>query len=235
MTPNLYQIAQDESKRFLWIKKNILPEDSSKATYLKYRILRPLLKGYYKLFNVFYPNRPWTTQASILFFDKILTKDMIGLEYGSGRSTLYFARKLKKLVSIEHYENWYNKVEKELKEHNINNVEYHLIVKQNTPDSIEDIDKELKKLDGSEPRNDYNNYHSKVNEYDDSYFDFILIDGRARVKCGFNAIPKLKSGGLFVLDNSERKSYNPLHDALKEWPKSESTTGLTDTTIWIKP
>ncbi|MCB0496036.1 MAG: class I SAM-dependent methyltransferase [Cyclobacteriaceae bacterium] len=160
---------------------------------------------------------------------------MIGIEYGSGRSTMFFAKKLKKLISIEHYPGWYEKVKKELENKGVHNVDYFLILKQDTPDAIEDIDTELDKLEGSELRNDFANYYNKVNEYSNGYFDFVLIDGRARVKCGLNAMNKLKSGGIFVLDNSERKRYAPLRNALKDWPMVNTTTGLTNTTIWIKP
>lgn len=232
---SLLNQATNISQFFFFIKSNIVAPKAFNFAYFKYRILRPILKGYYKFFNVFYPGRPWTTPASILFFEKALNKDMIGLEYGSGRSTLYFAQKLKKLVSIEHYQGWQNKVKKELEVKEINNVDYFLILKENTPDAIEDIDTELDKLEGSEPRNDFVNYYNKVNEYPDGYFDFILIDGRARVKCGLNAMKKVKSGGIFVLDNSERKRYAPLRNALKDWPQVNTTTGLTNTTIWIKP
>lgn len=220
---------------FFFVKRNIVTPKGRNFKYFKYRVLRPLLKGYYKLFNLFYPNRPWTTPASILFFDRVLTKEMIGLEYGSGRSTLYFAKKLKQLVSIEHYEGWYNKVKKQLQAKHITNVDYHLILKLDSLDSKDDSDVELNKLLGSEPRMDFYNYYSKVNDYVDGYFDFVLIDGRAREKCGLNAINKLKSGGIFVLDNSERPRYNSLHKALAAWPKVETTSGLTNTTIWIKP
>ena len=162
---------------------------------------------------------------------------MTGLEYGSGRSTVFFANKLKKLVSIEHHTAWYEKVEKLLKARNLSNVEYLLIPEQHISDGGEemDLDTWLNKMDGSEPRNEFLNYYEKVNEYPDDYFDFILIDGRARVKCGLNALTKLKNGGIFVLDNSERPRYLPLHTALESWPKVETTTGLTNTTIWIKP
>lgn len=227
--------ASNISHFFFFIKRNIVAPKASNYKYIRYRVLRPLLKGYYKLFNLFYPNRPWTTPASILFFDKVLSKEMVGLEYGSGRSTIYFASKLKKLVSIEHYEGWYDKVKKELENNQIKNVEYHLILKQDTLDKTDDTDVELNKLVGSEPRNDFANYYNKVSEYSDGYFDFVLIDGRAREKCGLNAINKLKSGGIFVLDNSERPRYIPLHYALSTWPKVETTSGLTNTTIWIKP
>jgi predicted O-methyltransferase YrrM len=227
--------ATNISHFFFFIKKNIVAQKASNYKYIRYRVLRPILKSYYKLFNLFYPNRPWTTPASILFFDKVLTKQMIGLEYGSGRSTLYFADKLKKLVSIEHYEGWYDKVANQLEKNRIENVEYHLILKQDTPDKTGDSDTELNKLIGNEPRTEFYNYYTKVNEYNDGFFDFVLIDGRAREKCGLNAIDKLKSGGIFVLDNSERPRYNALHEAVTHWPKVETTTGLTNTTIWIKP
>ena len=180
-------------------------------------------------------NRPWLSQEAILYLDKHLDKNMTGLEYGSGRSTIYFARKLKKLVSIEHHTGWFNKVDLLLKEQGLNNVEYLHIPKENTTDSQPDDNVILSGLDGSEPRMDFYNYYSKVNEYPDEYFDFVLIDGRARVHCGKNAINKLKSGGIFVLDNSERARYKPLHDLLSKWPMIFTTTGLTDTTIWTKP
>lgn len=160
---------------------------------------------------------------------------MVGLEYGSGRSTFYFAKKLKKLVSIEHHADWYKRVQIQLNENGIDNVDYFLIpMEEHTENHLEDLEL-LDKLDGSEPRNSFANYYNKVNEYSDAFFDFVLIDGRVRVHCGLNAIAKLKSNGIFVLDNSERPRYAPLHEALKEWPKVNTTSGLTNTTIWIKP
>lgn len=234
-TDSLLNQATNISQFFFLIKSNIVAPKAFSFPYIRYRVLRPILKGYYKLFNLFYPGRPWTTPASILFFEKVLSKDMVGLEYGSGRSTMFFAKKLKKVVSIEHYPGWYDKVKNKLESKGIDNVDYFLVLKQNTPDAVEDIDTELNKLNGSEARNDFANYYNKVNEYPDGFFDFVLIDGRARVKCGLNAMNKLKSGGIFVLDNSERVRYAPLHNALKGWPMINTTTGLTNTTIWIKP
>jgi len=74
-----------------------------------------------------------------------------------------------------------------------------------------------------------------VNTYPDNYFDFIIVDGRARVECSFNAIKKLKRGGLFVLDNSERKRYMPIFNLLENWEMANTSNGLTDTTFWLKP
>ena len=234
---NLLSEAQLAASKSIWVKSLFLAPKSFSFAYIRYRVLRPILKGYYKLFNLFNPGKPWTTPASIIFFDKVLHKQMIGLEYGSGRSTIFFANKLNKLISIEHHAEWYNKVEKLLSKSHLSNVEYLLIPEQLATDSTEDIDLEtrLLKFDGSEVRDEFINYYIKVNDYADEYFDFVLIDGRARVKCGINAMHKLKKGGIFVLDNSERQRYLPLHTALNGWPKVETTTGLTNTTIWIKP
>ena len=160
---------------------------------------------------------------------------MVGLEYGSGRSTVFFAKRLKKLVSIEHYPEWYQKVDKMLLARGINNVEYLLIPKNADLETNDNTEEFHKSLTGEEERPEYAAYANKVLEFDDDYFDFVLIDGRSRVNCGINAIPKLKPGGMFVLDNSERARYQKVHAALANWPKVETTTGLTNTTIWIKP
>ena len=99
----------------------------------------------------------------------------------------------------------------------------------------EDKDIFLNEFDGYESKKNYLNYYNKVNEYPDDYFDFVLIDGRARVRCGLNAIKKLKSGGIFVLDNSERSRYKHLFVELENWPNTNTTNGFMNTTIWIKP
>lgn len=219
------------------INKYIVAKKAFSIEYISYRVLRPILKVIYWLYTKTHPNRPWLSPASIKFIDERLTNEMTGLEYGSGRSTVFFANRLKKLVSIEHHAAWYKKVEKLLTANNLGNVEYLLIPEQIASDDDVKIDLEtkLKNLDGSETRNEFFNYYDKVNEYPDDYFDFVLIDGRARVNCGRNALKKINKGGIFVLDNSERARYQPLHSALISWPKVETTTGLTNTTIWIKP
>lgn len=219
------------------INTYIVAKRAFSLKYITYRVLRPILKLNNWLYTKSHLNHPWLSPASIKFIDDRLTKEMTGLEYGSGRSTVFFAKKLKNLVSIEHHAAWHQKVEKLLAENNLANVEYLLIPEQDDSETNEEVDLETRliALEGSEERREFSDYYSKVNDYADDYFDFVLIDGRARVKCGTNAMKKLKSGGIFVLDNSERSRYLPLHSALSTWPKVETTTGLTNTTIWIKP
>ncbi|MDH5382831.1 MAG: class I SAM-dependent methyltransferase [Cyclobacteriaceae bacterium] len=231
-----YLEASNINKSF-YVKKNLVATPSCfSLPYLKYRLLRPFLKLYTKFLLRKYNPAPWTSPASVNIFDQLLTKDMTGLEYGSGRSTLFFAERLGKLTSIEHHEGWYNQVVDLLKKHNINNTEYKLV----KPGELCNQDWPFYEKFNITPKglhvkSRYKEYFEIVNAYPDEYFDFVLIDGRARTECALNAIPKVKKQGMLVLDNSERSRYKPIFNVLKDWPVVKTTNGLTDTTIWFKP
>lgn len=234
--PN-FQRAETLAKAPSFIKKNILAKKSLSWRYLFYRIARPLLKGYYKQFKFRHKETPWTSPASIIIFDQLLTKEMTGFEYGSGKSTIFFAKKLKSLVSVEHNKDWYDTVSRLLKKKGISNVQYQYIPSQTS--KAEDISRfyEEHNLQEGELRvlSKYYAYFQYIKTFPDNYFDFIIVDGRARVECAFNAFDKLRPGGMFVLDNSERRRYRPVHRVLQSWKKVYTTNGLTDTTIWFKP
>jgi len=235
MSEDYIKLVKKIASNILLVNTYYPTSKSNKFKYTLYQIMTPFVKAHYKIFNILYPKSPWTSPASILFFDKALKNDMVGLEYGSGRSTLFFSKRIKKLVSIEHNEQWYKIVSKQLKENKIHNVDYFLFPKADVPHSKADLDIYKNEHEEYESKNAFKAYYNKVNDYSDDFFDFVIIDGRSRVRCGLNAIDKLKSKGIFVLDNSERERYSPLHEALSSWAKVNTTNGLTNTTIWVKP
>src|SRR6478752_7701283 len=53
---------------------------------------------------------PWLTRDAVLFLDRHLSRDMRGFEWGSGRSTIWFAKRIGALVSIEDNEQWYERL-----------------------------------------------------------------------------------------------------------------------------
>lgn len=233
-----YKKAKSISENAFFIKKNIKTKKDLSYNYIKYRIFRPLLKLYYKSFQLKHGVTPWTSPASIVFFKSCLTKKMVGLEYGSGKSTAFFADRLKHLTSVEHNQEWYKIVKDKIAQEKINNVDYHYIP-PNNPEKVNSVpelyEKYNKYLKNHPFRKSYLDYYQFVLKFPDHHFDFILVDGRARVECSFNCLDKLKPGGIFVLDNSERDGYKPVHQVLEKWKKVNTTTGLTDTTIWFKP
>lgn len=234
---SLYNTAESIARANSLIERNVTYPKSFSLRYLFYRLARPLLKLNYKTFKLRHPVSPWTTQASIKVFEKILHKNMVGFEYGSGNSTLFFTQRLNHLTSLEHDPTWYSLISEKLKKHALKNIDYHLIERDSA--GIREPatffrDYGLKE-DEFAVLYHYQNYFEFIKRYPDAHFDFIFIDGRARVECALNSIPKLKSGGILVLDNSDRKRYEPIHKVLLSWKKVTTTTGLFDTTIWFKP
>ena len=225
-----FEQAGEIGKRRKFIKTNFLAFPGDGFSYIRYRVLRPLLKLFTHWQRGKFKPHPWLTPAAINIFDAILNKEMTGLEYGSGSSTLFFASRLGQLESIEHNKDWYEKVINMLGSARVQNVNLHLIPENKADKTETDLG-----IQGFEPRKSYTNYFGKVREYPDHHFDFILIDGRARVECTVYAIPKLKSGGILALDNSERRRYTPVFDLLSDWQMVNTTNGLTNTTIWFKP
>jgi len=238
---NLFELDYLKSYKpefFTWyFKKNILAEKAINLKYIFYRIARPVLKVNYTLFRKLNQPSPWLSPTSTLFFKKYLTGDMIGLEYGSGFSTLFYAQRVKQMEVIEHHKGWYEKIKNILKEKQLDKkVNYHLIEpNEETINKAPSFFNEAECPENFSWRKIYYNYFEHVKTYPDEHFEFIIVDGRARVECSFNALAKLKKGGLFILDNSERLRYQPVFSRLKNWEMVNTSNGLTDTTLWLKP
>ncbi len=155
------------------------------------------------------------------------------LEYGSGLSSVFFAGKVGELTSIEHHEGWFLKVQRLLTDRRIQNVNLLFIPQNSEGEAGAPSFQKTNALEGFRYRKEYYHYFEKVTEFPNGYFDVVLIDGRARVECALNVLPKIRKPGMLILDNSERERYLPIHRALEEYPKVTTTTGLTDTTFWF--
>ena len=202
--------------------------------YWLYRIIRPILKIRYAFFRRMNKPAPWLSPTSILFFKKYLEKDMVGAEFGSGSSTLFFAPRILKLYSVEHNEEWYNLINEKLKGLNCSNVDYRFVLQNDESDFVDDAF-DLEKKGDFEIRRDYVNYFRALNDIEDHSLDFVIVDGRARTECCHEILPKIKQGGILILDNSERKRYDLVFEQLKDYEMHQTTNGLTNTTFWFIP
>lgn len=130
---------------------------------------------------------PWFSYASIYFLQNRLSRDLSVFEYGSGNSTLWFSRRVGKIVSLEHDVAWYDRMKTELAK--LKNVSY--------------IYRELES--GA--------YAAEVTKYK-ATFDIIIVDGRQRVLCAKNSVEALTERGVIIWDNAERELYQEGYDHL---------------------
>lgn len=122
---------------------------------------------------------PWVTYSFIDFISERIKKEHSVFEFGSGNSTIYYAKRALKVVSVEHDKDWFDRIS------------------SSTPINSEMIYSELK--EGGE--------YSKMPASLGSKFDIIIVDGRDRVNCCYNSITALTENGVVVLDDSEREKY----------------------------
>ena len=122
---------------------------------------------------------PWITLLCLDFIESRLNKSMSVFEYGAGNSTLYFSKLVGNVASVEHNQEWFDKISRE-SESNIS-IRY-CSLKYN---------------------DDYCRSVLKIS----SYFDLIVVDGRDRVNCIKNCVESLTHDGVIILDDSEREKY----------------------------
>jgi hypothetical protein len=136
----------------------------------------PAIFSYVKRYLGVHPKSPWLCYNSIAVLDNIIKPDWNVIEFGSGMSTLYFAKRAGRVVSIEDSEEWRNRVKNHLADAGAGNVRLDL-----------------------RSREDYED----CSEWEDGFFDFCLVDGLKRLECVESIIPKIRHGGYLYLDDCD--------------------------------
>ena len=132
--------------------------------------------------------RPHINMAAFEFVEKIIGTDTVMLETGAGSSTVWFAERVKSIVSFETNKDWYHLV-------------YHLIA-----------EKELKNVDlRFDPT-----YPTQGPTNIKGPFDLAFIDGRGRVLSLIRIAEHIKPGGYIILDDSQRWEYSYAKPFFKE-------------------
>jgi len=139
--------------------------------------------------------------AAIASAFSLSTSPVSALEWGSGNSTIYFSSKLpdgSHWDSIEHNRDWALQVTRTIRQLGLADVQLHYV--PNTRPFRDGID------DG-----DYTSFKEYIlfPTTLKRQFDYVLVDGRARVECMLLGWEMLKSSGLLILHDAEREEYNP--------------------------
>ncbi len=155
--------------------------------------------------------KPFLGEHTIRMIGQIITRKTSVLEFGGGGSTIWFARRAKRVLTIEGNITFAIAIIKKLNQEKLKNTEvryspkytlFHLMVPPNT-------------------------------------FDLVLLDGRKRLACARLAVNSLKPNGWIVLDNSEAVKNKTCVEYLGSlgWKKWE-TSGYkltSNATFWKKP
>ena len=154
--------------------------------------------------------RPWLVFDAIDFLSSLELDGKHVFEYGSGGSTLFWLAKGARCVSIEHDRSWYTRLKALLP--NTPRLDYRLSEPEadrsnpvtnrapSDPESYATDDRMLRELN-------FRKYASQIDEFEDGFFDAILVDGRARPSCIKHSARKVKPGGILILDNADRPYY----------------------------
>jgi predicted O-methyltransferase YrrM len=210
---------------------------------LRGRALRHWTPGYANarvrqaLYQRAHPDAPWLTPEAIRLLSSMLRPSDVGAEFGSGRSTLWLARRCAHLISVEHDRAWHAKVSGVLGQQEVTNVDYR-----------------CHPVDESCETGEASSYAQVARLLGDESIDFALVDGAYRDCVALFVLPKIKPGGLLIIDNvnwflpsptrspnSRRPSqepataaWNQVATALADWRRLWTSSGVWDTAIFVK-
>ena len=189
-----------------------------------------------RLYRRLHPDLPWLSPEAVRILSENLRSSDVGLEFGSGRSTIWFAQRVGFLTSVEHNPEWHRRVSIQARRLGLTNLTC-LLVPGEDKAATDPI------------------YARTAERFADGSLDFILVDGIFRDACAIASLGKLRSGGLFILDDAHRylpsESKSPYARSLEEGPASPAwerfyaavrlwhcqwtSNGVSDTVIFYKP
>lgn len=181
---------------------------------------------------------PWLVRQAIAILQSRLRPTDVGLEYGSGRSTIWFARRVKALTSVEHDPVWYEKVRTRLDGAGLKNVTYLHCPEDQVADTS---------IDAA--------YVKTLDRFDPNSLDFCLVDGIYRPACAVGVMQKIRPGGMLIVDNinwylpcrsvapnslpetaaPRSAGWTRFAEAVRNWRCEWNSDGVTDTAIYTKP
>lgn len=118
---------------------------------------------------------PWYTYPAIEYLSQFDYGRKKIFEFGCGYSSLFWADRAERVISIEDNPKWFAKWQEEFKRNNL----------------------DIRWRDEGE-------IYEKAIFEDDCFYDVIVVDGKRRAECAAAAVQKLAPGGLIILDDSDR-------------------------------
>ena len=151
------------------------------------------------------------TYSAIEHLSKVLRKEHHVFEWGSGGSSVFFAKRAKSVVSIEHDPMWFSDLSKAIAKKQIANWQGILMPPKQNNAGFTSVSSDPDAYCSDAPEfkgYTFHDYVTAIDDLPDKSLDMVVIDGRARPSCLKHSIPKVRVGGVIVLDNAERHYYS---------------------------
>jgi SAM-dependent methyltransferase len=167
-----------------------------------------------------HPERPWIVPAAIGWLGRRMKPDWNVLELGSGRSTLWLAKRSAHVLSFEDNEQWVARGREQLAEAGVANAELRELPIERFIDEVASLDD---------------------NAYDLVVVDFLESPQAGRVDAVRAARPKVRPGGYLLLDDSDRPAYGGAFDLVEGWHErrfagvKDGWPQAVETTIFRRP
>ncbi len=181
------------------------------------------------------PAAPWLTASAVSFLETWIKPGDVIAEFGSGRSTLYFAKKVGaagRVVSVEHHKQWYDEVTQRLARAGAGNVRF-MNPMQEEAAYVVAADAGLA----------------------GTAVDMALVDGLYRDACAIWALRVVKPSGVIAVDNVHRylphqtrapfavgvggrpvtAKWEEFWAVVGNWRQLWTTNGIDDTAFFFKP
>lgn len=185
------------------------------------------------------PAAPWIAADMVRILEQWLRPTDRGVEWGTGRSTIWLARRVAHLHAIEENADWYETVGS-------------LLDRCGLRDKVD-----LRLLPLTDDRSGSAAYVAIAEDLAGASLDFALVDGDLRDHCAAVAMRLLKSGGVLIIDNVEHylprrvptrspgsrsmsngyatPLWGQIGGELSSWRSIWTTDGVSDTALWVKP
>lgn len=177
--------------------------------------------------------RPWLPFRAQAWLESTLRSDMNVFEFGSGGSTLFIGPRVRSLISVEHDAAWHAAVQEALSARGLSQCTVLLRPPLDAP-----ADPAFRSGKPEYQGLSFESYVAAIDEQPEESLDLVMVDGRVRLTCLRHALPKVRRGGLLVLDNSDRPEFADAFDLLAGHERLDlaglvpQRTFRSRTTVW---
>jgi hypothetical protein len=157
-------------------------------------------------------NAPWWNRRAVAYLDSQLRPGQWVLEWGSGGSTAWLTARGARVTSVEHDPGWAAQVMARCPDADVRAI---------LPAAAGTIAEPFHVNDLRNPKERFfDDYIAVIGEFPSQSLDVVIVDGMCRAECFRRAVPKVRPGGLLIIDDSDMPPYRRLSDVVPGWQKT---------------